>query len=210
MEKAYKNLGIFLIVLIPLTFLAFYTTYFRKLARFEEDITTFIHLHFLIASIWILMLIRQPLLIRSGNYKLHRRVGKMSYVLFPLLILSFVPQIIRLIHLDHLRRLFFPLADSTLLVLFYSLAIYHRRNRSKHMRYMIGTALVFLTPTLGRIGHRFFGLGEVVTHNLLYGFIFLILIGLLFLDRRHGKKYQPYIVIFAGWGIHAITFNWLY
>lgn len=210
MEKAYKNLGYLLILFIPLTILAFFKTYFNQFPTFKENITVFIHLHAIIASIWILMLIVQPLLIRNRKNKLHKKIGRLSYFLFPLLILSFLPQMIRIIGSDNPNVLFFPLADSISLVLFYSLAIYHRKNRSKHMRYMIGTALVFLGPTIGRIGPKFLGLSEIVTQNFQYGLIYLILIGLILLDKKHGKKYQPYLLILSIWIIHQITFNFIF
>lgn len=207
MEKAYKNLGYILILFIPLTFLAFFKTYFNQIPSFKEDVTIYIHLHAIIASIWIVVLIVQPLLIRNKKNNLHKLIGKASYIIFPLLILSFIPQMIRIINSETPIFLFFPLADSILLTLFYSLAIYHKKTLSKHMRYMIGTAIVFLGPTIGRIGPLLFGLPGKVNQNLQYALIYLILIGLIYLDKKHGKKYQPYLLILATWIIHQIVFN---
>lgn len=210
MEKVYKNLGYFLLLLIPLTFLGFYKSYFNQFPSFEENITVFIHLHAIIASLWILMLIAQPLLIRNKKNELHKKIGKLSYIVFPLLILSFVPQMIRIINSENPNILFFPLADSILLILFYSLAIYHRKKTAKHMRYMIGTAIVFLGPTIGRIGPLLLGFPEGVTQNYMYALIYLILIGLIFLDRTNGKNYKPYVLILSTWIIHQITFNLIF
>lgn len=210
MEKAYKNLGYFLLLLIPLAFFGFYKTYFVQFPNFEDNITIFIHLHAFIASIWILLLILQPLLIRNRKNKLHRKIGKLSYIIFPLLILSFVPQMIRIIQSDAPQFLFFPLADSVLLILFYSLAMFHRRNASKHMRYIIGTATVFLGPTIGRIGPHFLDWSETVTQNVQYGIIYLILIVLIYYDKRKGKNHIPYVLIFSLWVVHLITFNLIF
>ncbi len=209
MEKAYKNLGYFFLLILPLTFLGFYKSYFNQFPTFKDS-NTFIHLHAAVASIWILMLIVQPLLIRYKQNKLHRQLGKLSYLIFPLLVLSFIPQMIRIIHSDNPIFLYFPLSDGIMLTICYSLAIYYRKNSSKHMRYMIGTALVFLSPTLGRIGPKFLGLSEVETQNSIYGIVYLILIGLLFLDRKNGKKFQPYLIILGLWILHQITFNALF
>lgn len=210
MEKAYRNLGYFLLLLLPLTFFGFYKTYFVQFPNFEDNITLFIHLHALIASIWILLLIVQPLLIINRKNKLHRKIGKLSYIIFPMLILSFVPQMIRIVHSDTPQFLFFPLADSVLLVMFYALAMFHRRNAPKHMRFIIGTATVFLGPTLGRIGPYFFNWSEVVTQHTQYGVIYLILIGLIFYDKRNGKNYKPYVLIFSLWVLHLIIFNLIF
>lgn len=210
MEKAYKNLGFFLILFIPLVFLGFYKTYFIQFPTFEKKIDGYVHLHAIIASIWIIILITQPLLIRYKKFAWHKILGKISYVVFPLLILSFIPRMIALINSDHPNNLFFPLADCTLLILFYSLAIYNRRKTPKHMRYMIGAAIVFLGPTIGRIGPLLLGLSDNVTQNVQYGIIYLILIALILLDRKHGKKFNPYLVIFAGYIVHQVIFNMIF
>ena len=205
MEKAYKNLGYIFLLLIPFTFLGFYKRYLVQFPAFDET-KTYIHIHAAIASIWLLMLIVQPFLIRNRKHKQHRIVGKISYLVFPLLILSFIPGMIRMAN-SNSPNLFFPLSDSITLIIFYSLAIYHRKELSKHMRFMIGTAIVFLSPTLGRIGPLLLGLSDSLTQNILYGIIYVILIGLIFFDKKNGRNYQPYMLIISVWIIHQITFN---
>ncbi len=41
MEKTYKYLGYFLLLLVPLTILAFFKTYFVQFPNFKEDIDSF-------------------------------------------------------------------------------------------------------------------------------------------------------------------------
>ena len=210
MEKAYKNTGYFMLLLIPLVILGFYKTYFSQFPDFNEKITLFHHLHAAVASVWILTLISQPLLIRYKKYKIHKIIGKFTYAIFPLLILSFVPMILRNLNSDTPLNAFFPIADCTLLIPFYLLAVYNKKNTPKHMRYMIGAAIVFLGPTIGRIGPILIGLSEKVTQNIQYGIIYLTLLGLILLDRKHGKKFRPYVLIFAGYIVHQITFNLIF
>ncbi|MCB0655618.1 MAG: hypothetical protein KDC57_05745 [Saprospiraceae bacterium] len=157
MEKAYRNLGFLFLLLLPLTFLGFYKTYFIHFPQFSDQITPFMHSHAAIACVWISMLIAQPLFIRYRKLKWQRRIGKWSYFVFPLLILSFIPQVIRMVKTDRAIEVFFPAADAALLILFYSLAIYYRKKQALHMRYMIGIAIVFLGPTIGRIGPTLLG-----------------------------------------------------
>jgi hypothetical protein len=64
---------------------------------------------------------------------------------------------------------------------------------SFHMRYMIGTAIVFLGPTFGRIGALLLGLSESVTQNVQYTIIYLILLGLIGLDKKHKKDFRSYL-----------------
>jgi len=206
MEKKYRNLGYILLLLIPLTFLGFLKTYFNQFFDFNDKIDTWIHLHAIIASVWILMLIIQPLLIRNKKLKIHRLIGKISYFVFPLLILSFVPQMIKILHSDYIRPLFFPLADCIILMVFYGLAIYHRKSSPKHMRYMIAVALVFLGPTIGRIAGILINWPPLVGQNVLYGIIYLTLVGLIYFDKANSKNPNPYIFSFIIYIIHQAVF----
>ena len=218
MEKAYKNTGYFMLLLIALVVLGFYKTYFSHFRDFSESttalshsrVTIFHHLHIAFAALWILLLIIQPLLIRYEKFKIHKMIGKISYFIFPLLILSFIPLILRILQADYPILSYLPIAGGTLLILFYSLAVYNRKNTPRHMRYMIGTAIVLLGPTFGRIGTIIIGLQPNVTQNTQYGIIYLILVGLIFLDRKHDKNFTPYILISIGWIIHQIGYNILF
>jgi len=205
MEKKYRYLGYVLLLLFPLIFAGFYQTYFKNFP-FADRITYFEHLHASIAIAWVLLLVIQPLLIRNKNYRLHKKLGKVSYLIFSLLILSFIPQIIKVVKTEPLENLFFPLADTFLLLTFYLLAIYYRRNIAKHMRYMIAGALVLLGPTIGRIGPILFGWSGLLTQNVQYGFIYSILIGLLIYDAKKLKNNRPYVLATVLFMLHQLVF----
>ncbi len=207
MDKSYRYLGYFFLLLIPLTIAGFFKTYLVQFPYFEEDITYFIHFHALIATVWIGILMVQPFLILNKKFTTHKKVGKFSYVIFPLLIISFIPQIISTANSANPKNLFFSFADGSLLILFYSLAVYFRKESSRHMRYMIATALVFLGPTVGRIGPILLGWSELVTQNAQYGIIYLILVSLLFYDKKNGKKYQPYATAICFYILHQVFYH---
>lgn len=210
MDKSYKYLGYFLLLLIPLIFAGFYKTYIAPFPNFGENIDVYIHIHAIIASIWVAMLIVQPFLIVNKKKALHRSVGKLSYIIFPLLIISFIPRIIKIINSGDIQFLFFPLADGFLLVTFYVLAIYYKKKTAKHMRYMIAAALVLLGPTFGRIGPNLLGWSELLTQNVEYGIIYSILISLIFYDMKNKRKFQPYLIAIAGFVIHQLVFYWVF
>jgi len=151
MEKKYKDIGYWFLLLIPLAIIAFYKPYFQYFPSFV-GIRSSLHIHTFIASLWILLLIAQPLLILKKKFNSHRTLGKISYVLFPLMVASFIPLMINVAQSQFPKALFFSVADLTLLIIFYGLAIYHKTKVQLHMRYMILTAIVFLGPTVGRIG----------------------------------------------------------
>lgn len=201
-----------MLLLILLTIAGFFKTYIVQFPNFQPNNNWFIHLHAIIATVWILILIVQPFLILNRKFAIHRIVGKLSYIVFPLLVISFIPQIIRIFNSEYPRNIFFPVADCVLLIIFYSSAIYYRKMSPKHMRYMIATALVLLGPTIGRIGPRWFGWSDILTQNIQYTIAYTILISLIFYDKSKGKgkDYNPYLVAVGGFALHQIVFHLIF
>jgi hypothetical protein len=173
----YSNLGYWFLLLIVLVSVAFYPSYF---AVFFDSKPVLIHVHFLLMSIWIAMVICQPFLIKYKKFALHRSLGKASYFIVPLTwITTFLM----------MRRGYFNIiedlnskvvAGSTpmshdeilgyaasataiafvllfLFILFYLLAIANRRNSTVHSRYMVAAVLPMLSPTVDRIIGNFPG-----------------------------------------------------
>jgi hypothetical protein len=68
-----------------LVFAGFYTSYFSV---FLEAKPSIIHIHFTLMVLWIAMLITQPFLIKYKKLTIHRTLGKISYVLVPLVLIS--------------------------------------------------------------------------------------------------------------------------
>lgn len=210
MEKGYRNIAFFFLLLLPLIGAAFFRTYFMHVPDFPKNITLYSHLHFIAVTLWIVLMLAQPFLIRAGNLAMHRRLGRLSYIIFPLFMLSFIPLVWKAANGPDPVFVFFPLADSVLLILFYTLAIVNRKKRALHMRYMIALALVFLGPTIGRIGPIYFGLSALQTQTIQYAVIMLSLSGLLYRDRLNHRNYRPYTVALAGFGAHIIVFYYLF
>lgn len=194
MEKEYRNLGFVFLLLIPLTFLGFYKTYFVLSPDFEGTVDVYTHIHAVVASLWITLLIVQPFLIRSKNFSLHRLFGKISYAVFFALILSLFPQMVK----EYGKGLF-PLNasfDIALLMLFYFLAIKHKKNVAIHMRYMIAIALISVGPTLGRIIVFLLELEYFSPLQIPYLIVEATILSLIFWDRTNGKNYKPYLAAF--------------
>jgi hypothetical protein len=205
MEKNYKNIGYFILFLIPLTIFGFFKTYFIKFTNFDEHIDFYIHLHAFIAFLWVLLLGIQPILIRNQRYSLHRKLGKITYYLFPLLILSLIPQIIN--EIQRGDTIYNTVANGILLTTFYVLAIVNKKNTAKHMRYMISLALVFVTPTLGRVIAIWFGAPVNVMYQIVFTGINLILIGLIVWDKTNNQNFRPYLIALTGFILSQIGYT---
>src|SRR4029079_18468933 len=115
------------------------------------------HLHGAALTLWVVMLVAQAQLIRTGRRSLHRTLGKTSYVLAPAVVAittSFVHYRVAG-SLQSLERLppvgpyFLALTLNSLLVFaaFYALAIYYRRDAGRHARWLISTVVPLVTST---------------------------------------------------------------
>lgn len=76
-----------IILLIVLTQIGFSKRYIQFFPKFD-GFTAAQHFHGMMMMGWLLMLLVQPILILKGQANLHRRVGTLSYVLAPLVLLS--------------------------------------------------------------------------------------------------------------------------
>ena len=156
-----KSSGYFLALLI-LSVIAFWQPYFSHLPADQSvtapNINGYKHFHVIMAVSWLSMLILQPLLIRYRQPDIHRQVGRLSYVLAPLMVLSIVllshNQVVTLEQQMDARRhfiLFIQLGFALMFAVLYGLAIYHRKNRPIHSRYMVLTGILLIEPVLVRV-----------------------------------------------------------
>jgi hypothetical protein len=200
MEKAYRNISYFFLLIFVVAILGFYQTYFGLFPRFR-GVPDIAHLHALGFLLWFALLIIQPLLIRYNQLALHRSLGKFSYFLVPYIVLTVFGMMENGYHRDGVEWFlatnppvfFFAVAGITNFVLFYLLAIVYRRNAAYHMRYIISASLALLAPALGRL----FGpeLHMPIMAAAVPSVVApLILIGLIVLDWvKLRKAYTPYL-----------------
>ena len=87
MEKYYKNTGNYFLILILFIALGFYYPYFSLFPQFKS-VTTTVHVHAISLMLWALILITQPILIRYEKYKAHKIIGRFTYFLVPVVILT--------------------------------------------------------------------------------------------------------------------------
>jgi hypothetical protein len=184
--------------------IGFYQTYLVNFPKFQgfhyEQ-----HFHGLMMLLWMVLLIVQPLLMRSKKYQIHRFIGKLSYIIAPLLILSIflVSKMVyhRTIATQSLQvslaSVVLGIPDMFAFILFYYLAIFNTRNMANHMRYMIGTAFLMIGPGLGRLLiTRFHWPFEMAVPATTY-LILAVSLVLLVIDIRRKNNYRPYLVIFS-------------
>lgn len=152
----YRN-TIFLFAAIPLlAFLVFGAAFYLRMAGGHRGYLPLETLHAITTGLWCLLLPAQAYLIRTHRFDAHRALGRTSFVLAPLVVLS-------ILWISHDVLRFFEISQGSLYILairaflivyfagFYCLAISQRHRPDVHARWMICSALILLDPMLSRI-----------------------------------------------------------
>lgn len=195
----YKS-GYYFIVLLFLAVIGFWDSYFSKLF---SGIDRYTHLHAITMLLWIAILITQPFLIKYKKQSLHRYIGKFSYGLVPVLIISLILLAHNQITIHdygisyaRLYVLFLQLSLLTIFIIAYALAIIYRKSPAHHARYMICTSLTLIDPAIARIPLNIPPLPfsyQVLTFTV----IDLILIALIVIERNQklGREVFPKMLV---------------
>ncbi len=162
--------------------------------------------HGIAATLWVVLLIVQSLLIGRGNRRLHERLGWLSLGLFGTLFVTTsymiwveltgpepFPAIIRQ------ELLFLDVTFLMLFVVVYSLGIVFRRTPRMHARLMGSTILIGLGPALGRLYAQHIpqleGLSGAL--SLTMWTIDMILVAAILLALRRGVPARPFPALLA-------------
>ncbi len=212
MERAYRNAGYFLLALVPIFIAGFWVPYFSEAPNFDPSITTTVHIHAALLFGWLGLLLIQPLAIRYNALSTHRFIGRVSYFLTPLVVISAVAVTWK----EYNEKLasgasvtaarnaeFLSITQLALLVTFYGLAIssVRKRNIAAHMRYMICIALILLPAGLARMLGYWFGVRQYLSQTVCLSTIDLCLIALIVFDSRLRVAARPYIVALSTYAV---------
>lgn len=173
--------GLFFTVLVPLVLLGFWRSYFSKFFNDAQSLTGYMHFHAVLMTGWVSLLIVQPTLIRRKKLKVHKLIGKISYGLMPLILVSMLLLVHKGGNSKPVEQQTFVDALLGLLGFFvigacYVVAILNRHNTAVHARAMVGTGLALLDPTLMRmLGPVSFPIGSFVAIAIILG-VFVALI----------------------------------
>jgi hypothetical protein len=173
--------------LLVVALIAFWPTYLSRLAATDA----YTHLHAVSAALWMVLLVAQPLAIRTRRLDLHRAMGRASWVLAPFVLAA----IVLLAHsrlqgldarrfLDQTYVLYLQVSLAALWSLCYGLAIAWRRTTALHARFMVCTGLTLIDPVAIRL---MFWIDSTPSWNyqwLTFGLTDLVLAALIAAERR--------------------------
>ena len=116
-----------------------------------------VHWHGIVMTLWLAALVAQAWLIRRKNYAVHRWIGRASYVLAPLVVITGVVMTRGFLGRQEpgtdgfgfdLALMLLSLVAFSIL---YGLAIWFRKNRTVHARLMAATVFPMVTPVTDRL-----------------------------------------------------------
>ena len=221
--NVYNNLGYwFLFLLAILVPLGFYKSYFSILFQPKPSI---IHIHFCFMTLWIVILITQPFLIKYKKFAVHRLIGKISYVIIPCLLIAawFMIRYSYYHFLENLRaNNSSALTDDqmlqqaagyeaiafiyiTWLASFYLLGIINRKNTVIHSRFMLAAGLTMVGPAVDRIFGYVFQMERFPGNIPLETFSFLVVdVILILLLLRDYKNKKPVWILWTCFIIYLV------
>lgn len=196
--------------LLLLALISFWPSYLSQLGAQSA----YTHLHALLATVWLLMLIAQPILIRRRRRDYHRALGHVSYGLVPLILVS-------MILLAHSRIagitgnafaprtyiLYLQVSLITVFGLCYALAVVTRRDMPLHARFMICTGFTLIDPVVIRL---MFWIHDSPSWNyqwFTFGLTDLVILTLIWFERdaRKGRWVFPgMLVVFVASQLPAL------
>ena len=194
----YRDSAPFFAAMLLIAIPAFWPSYLH-VDKAEADYH--VHLHGLSLFLWALMLIAQPWLIRSGRWKVHRRLGRVSFVLAPMVVVSTLLLMRhRLASVQDYNQIYFSFIQAGLIALFaiaYAQAIRYRRTAAIHARYMVCTALTMVDPIVARLLDNYLDVPPVAEQFATFVLIDVIFVWLWMRDRRLGNGIRVFPTMLA-------------
>ena len=163
-----------LLIMAPIAFWPMYVS------KSWSGIDRYTHAHALLGTLWVLVLIVQPLLIRLGCRAVHRTVGRTSlFIAFAFVISGLLLTHFRVTRLpaDVFAKegiyIYLPLAVALLFGGACGLGFRWRLSAAVHARFMLSTALLLIDPVLARI--MYFYLPPLPSEDLYQGITFVLI-----------------------------------
>ena len=172
-----RSVALFALALLLLAPVAFWPMYVSK---DWSAVDRYTHAHAVLGTLWLLVLIAQPLLISRGFRAAHRISGRAAMFIA----VGFVVSGFLLTHFRVSRMpadvfakegiyIFLPLAMALLFAVACALGFRWRQSTPVHARFMLTTALMLVDPLLARL--MFFYLPPLPSDNLYQGISFTLI-----------------------------------
>lgn len=200
MQRSLKFTIAFTIFIFIIAHIGFYKKYIALFPTFED--TSFVtHYHATLMFLWLALLVVQPILILTKKTELHKIIGRVGYIVAPLLVLSmflitnqgYLSKLKRMTEVEALAAISVSIPDFFAFAFLYGLAIYYRKKADWHSRYMIATIFPIIGAAIVRILRRNFGITTPLDIEIVFYMSNILCILFIIADFK-SKKYQPYLI----------------
>ncbi len=195
-------------LLLLLAVIAFWPGYQRAL---KSEVGFWVHLHAASATLWMMLLIVQPLAIRWRRLGVHRALGRSSLILMPLVVIGFVglahSELKGKTGFEFATQAYFDYIRVVLVAIFVGAFILGWRNRhdpSVHARYMICTGLTVIDPIFHRIISWLMNHADFNYQLLTFGLVCVILLALIYAERRSQSGRQVFPIALTAFVVGGI------
>ena len=213
MEKKYKILTIIFIAITVISIAGFYKTYFALFPAFQ-GLHAFTHIHLAVFLCWFVLLIWQPILIRQKKYELHRKIGRLTYFLAPLMFIT----ILKMVAVNFPRNFAnnqeqaYAAATGAILgamffITYYLIAVFNKRNMRWHVAFILAASITILDAGLGRLASNLTNPGMGILIEILTPY--LIALSILLYEKLKLKRAilkSPYFLFSLLWTLHVALF----
>ena len=199
----YERVSLIGLGVLIILFWGFYRTYIVFFPAFEGF--QFIHhFHGVLMLVWMALLIIQPWLIARRKHRIHKLIGRLSFVLAPLLIIS-IFLVSRMTYYrglsqdapmsDAIAEIALNIGSLLVFIILYALAVLNTKRTFYHMRYMIGTALLMIGPGLGRALIIYFEMPPPLAISITLAVVALMGVALFVSDLVKKRDYRPFLIV---------------
>jgi hypothetical protein len=213
MERKYSWITALFGVLALVSLSGFLQTYLVHFPTFES-IPPGVHMHFVLFLLWIAMILYQPTLIKKRKLARHKSIGKLSYLLVPLMLVTIWMMIFHVIqkygNVDEEKVMISTtgsLLDSLSFTICYLISMRNKSKTPVHVAFLIGACLIVFNPGIGRL------IAQSVSNDLAILVMILLPIliplGILLYEKiRLGRKAlkSPYLLFMLIWVIEVLAF----
>ncbi len=190
----------FTVFIFIIAHVGFYKKYIALFPTFT-DVSGVTHYHATLMFLWLALLVIQPVLILNGKITWHKIIGKTTYLIAPLLVVSmflitnqgYLSKLKRMTQVEAYANMSANIPDFFAFALLYGLAIYYRKKTDWHARFMIATIFPIIGAAIVRILMRNFGVSSPMAFSTVMYLSDVMCLIFLVADLK-SKKYQPYLI----------------
>jgi hypothetical protein len=201
-RRIFRTAPLLYATLFALTLVAFWPSY---IAVAPSTLSSYHHLHAATSTAWLVLLIVQPILALSGRIDIHRALGRTSYILMPLVLLTFIGLAHSMMQGKTGMELeievflaYVRLIGGASVAIFYALAVIYRRNTPIHARLMLCTGLPLIEPVANRLGLRVLNDWSFNYQYISFGLMAAILLSCIWTERKAPSGRLVFPLVLAG------------